>query len=87
MASVRVAVKGDTEIENGERFSLAVTPSGGIAGGADTIGRATIQNDDAPIRDVRLHDCRFSDVAKDSVVEHVEDLVLEDVIINGVRIG
>jgi polygalacturonase len=43
--------------------------------------------DDAPIRDVRLSDCRFSDVAKDSVVEHVEDLVLEDVIINGVRVG
>ena len=42
---------------------------------------------DAPIRDVRLHDCRVADVAEDSVIEHVEDLVLDDVFVNGVRIS
>ena len=42
----------------------------------------------APIRDVlRLANCRFSDVVQHSVIEHVEYLVLEDVIINGVRVG
>ena len=43
--------------------------------------------EDDPIRDVRLVDCRFEKVEKDSVIEHVEGLVLEDVYINGVRVG
>ena len=42
--------------------------------------------DDAPIRDVHLSDCRFQNVEKESVVEHVEDLVLEDVYVNGERV-
>ncbi|PAP75394.1 glycoside hydrolase family 28 protein [Rubrivirga marina] len=35
----------------------------------------------APIRDVTISDCRFAGVAEDSVVEHVEGLVLRDVTI------
>ena len=35
-----------------------------------------------PIRDVSLVDCRFSGVAEPNVVEHVEGLVLRDVVIN-----
>ena len=38
---------------------------------------------DDPIRDVRLADCRFDGVAEGSVIEHVEDLVFDDVLING----
>ena len=43
--------------------------------------------EDDPIRDVKLVNCRFENVEKESVVEHVEDLVLEDVFINGQRVG
>lgn len=42
---------------------------------------------DSPVRDVHLTDCRFSGVEKESVVEHVEGLVLDDVLINGVRVS
>lgn len=41
----------------------------------------------SPIRDVRLVDCRFDDVADGSVIEHVEDLTMERVTINGRRIA
>ncbi len=41
---------------------------------------------DAPIRNVHLTDCRFENVEKDSVIEHVEGLVLEEVTINGVSV-
>ena len=37
----------------------------------------------APIRDVRLVDCTFDNVAKDDVVESVKDLSLTNVTING----
>jgi hypothetical protein len=36
---------------------------------------------DAPIRNVRLTGCRFENVAKANIVEHVEGLSLEDVVI------
>jgi polygalacturonase len=36
-----------------------------------------------PITDVRLVDCSFDNVAKESVIEHVERLSLENVKING----
>lgn len=36
----------------------------------------------APIRDVRLIDCRFENVAEGNVIEHVEDLTFESVYIN-----
>ncbi len=42
--------------------------------------------EDDPIRDVKLVNCRFENVEKDSVIENVEDLILEDVFINGVRV-
>jgi polygalacturonase len=42
---------------------------------------------EAPIRDVRLVDCRFAGVEEKSVIEHVEDLALENVTINGERVG
>lgn len=38
---------------------------------------------DSPIRDVTLADCRLADVAEDSTIEHVENLVVEDVSIDG----
>ena len=37
----------------------------------------------APITDVRIIGCRFETVARDSVTEHVEGLLLRDVTING----
>jgi len=37
----------------------------------------------APIRDVRLTDCDFGDVAKANVAEHVEGLSLRNVRMNG----
>ena len=40
----------------------------------------------APISDIRLIDCRFENAAEDSVIENVENLVLEDVYINGSRV-
>ena len=43
--------------------------------------------EDAPVRDVRLVNCRFNNVAQESIIENVEDLVLEDVIINGEAVG
>ncbi len=36
----------------------------------------------APIRDVRLIDCRFENVAEGNVIEHVEDLTFKSVYIN-----
>lgn len=39
--------------------------------------------EEAPIRAVRLVSCRFEDVEKENVIEHVENLILEDVTING----
>lgn len=42
---------------------------------------------DSPIRNVRLVDCRFANVEKENIVEHVEDLVLENVVVNGERVG
>ncbi|HMB91685.1 MAG TPA: glycoside hydrolase family 28 protein, partial [Rhodothermales bacterium] len=42
---------------------------------------------EAPVRDVRLVDCRFAGVEEDNVIEHVEDLGLENVIINGERVS
>lgn len=42
---------------------------------------------DSPVRDVRLADCRFAGVEAESVVEHVEGLVLDDVLINGTRVS
>ena len=38
---------------------------------------------DAPVRDVRLEDCTFDNVAKPSVVENVRDLTLRNVRVNG----
>lgn len=42
---------------------------------------------EAPVRDVRLVDCRFSGVEQENVIEHVEGLVLDDVIVNGSPLG
>ena len=42
---------------------------------------------DSPIRDVRLANCRFENVAEESTVEHVEHLQMEDVFVNGERVG
>ena len=42
---------------------------------------------EAPIRDVRLVDCQFSGVEEESIIENVEDLALENVTINGERVG
>ena len=41
--------------------------------------------EDAPIRDVRLIDCHFRNVDRESVVEHVNGLTFRDVTINGIR--
>ena len=41
---------------------------------------------DSPIRDISLANCRFSDVANDSTIEHVNGLELEDVFINGSQV-
>lgn len=43
--------------------------------------------DDSPITDVRLVYCRFHNAEKESIIENVQDLVFEDVLINGERIG
>jgi polygalacturonase len=40
----------------------------------------------APIRDVLLVDCDFEGVVKGSLIEHVSDLVVRDVRINGTRV-
>jgi hypothetical protein len=37
----------------------------------------------APIRDIRIEGCAFSDVARPDVVEHVEGLKLTKVTVNG----
>ena len=37
----------------------------------------------APVRDVRIRDCSFSNVAKPSIAENVEGLVIEGVTVNG----
>ncbi|HLH40438.1 MAG TPA: glycoside hydrolase family 28 protein [Bryobacteraceae bacterium] len=37
----------------------------------------------SPIRDVRVIDCKFENVKKPNVIEHVEGLELRDVLING----
>lgn len=42
---------------------------------------------DSPITDVHLIDCRFQNVEEESTIEHVQDLVLENVFINGERVG
>ncbi len=42
---------------------------------------------DSPITDVRLVDCRFENVEDENIVEHVQDLVFENVVINGERVG
>jgi polygalacturonase len=41
----------------------------------------------APVTDVRLKDCRFDNVAQPDVLEHVKDLVLERVTVNGAVVG
>ena len=38
---------------------------------------------DSPVRDVHLADCRFAGVEEESVVQHVDGLVLDDVTVNG----
>lgn len=43
--------------------------------------------EDAPIRDVRLVDCRFDQVEEDSVIENVEELVLRGVYVNGKEVS
>ncbi len=42
---------------------------------------------DSPIRDVRLVNCRFDNIASESVVEHVENLAFEEVVINGEQVA
>jgi hypothetical protein len=37
----------------------------------------------APIRDIRLHNCTFRHAAEANAVEHVEGLTMEGVSING----
>lgn len=39
-----------------------------------------------PIRDIRLVNCTFANVAKPNVIEHVTGLVLRDVLVNGVPV-
>ena len=39
----------------------------------------------APIRDIRLEDCRFDNVAKASVLENVDGLAVSNVSVNGIR--
>ena len=39
----------------------------------------------APIRDIRLEDCRFDNVAKPSVLENVDGLAVSNVSVNGIR--
>jgi polygalacturonase len=41
----------------------------------------------APVTNVRVKDCRFDNVAQADVLEHVKDLVLENVTVNGVVVG
>jgi hypothetical protein len=41
----------------------------------------------APVTDVRLKDCSFDNVAQPDVLEHVKDLVLERVTVNGAVVG
>lgn len=43
--------------------------------------------EDAPIRDIRIVNSRFDNVEKDSVLEHVENLVYENVYVNDERVG
>ncbi|QXD14457.1 glycoside hydrolase family 28 protein [Rhodocaloribacter litoris] len=57
-----------------------------LTSGQSTYALYLIGYPDAPIRDVYLADCRFDGVARDSVVEHVEGLVLDEVFINGERV-
>ena len=42
---------------------------------------------DSPITNVRLINCRFDNVEEESIIEHVERLVIEDVYVNGEQIG
>ena len=42
---------------------------------------------DSPITDVRLVDCRFQNVEKESIIDDVDGLVFENVFINGERVG
>jgi len=42
---------------------------------------------ESPVRGVRLVGCRFAGVEQGNVVEHVEDLDLNDVLINGERVA
>lgn len=41
----------------------------------------------APIRDIRLVDCKFDGVAKPDVLEHVQGLTRSNVTINGAKVG
>jgi len=43
-------------------------------------------NDGHPLRDIRLHSCRFDQMAEPNDVRHVENLVLDQVWINGTRV-
>jgi polygalacturonase len=43
-------------------------------------------NEGHPIRDVRLHACRFDNMSEPNIVRDVEGLVLDQVWVNGVRI-
>jgi hypothetical protein len=38
----------------------------------------------APVTNVHLKDCRFDNVAQTDILEHVRDLALENVVVNGV---
>jgi len=40
----------------------------------------------APIQNVRIENCRFNNVRQQSVIEHVEGLVQEEVYVNGVKV-
>jgi polygalacturonase len=42
--------------------------------------------EDSPIQDVTLADCRLSNVAGESTIEHVENLTLENVTVNGTAV-
>ena len=37
----------------------------------------------APVTNVRMRDCRFDNVAQPDVLEHVKDLTLTNVAVNG----
>jgi len=46
-------------------------------------GRAYLGFESAPIRDIRIEDSTFNNVARPDVIEHVEGLKLTKVTVNG----